>query len=151
MYLQDREAYQCSNRLRLTIGDRQVYTVPIVLYCDDMSGNKSKKWHEFNNWCLMLAGLPHHLNSQLHNIHLITFSDSVSSLEMAEPIAKELILLEEKGVELYDALHKCNVHVFCPLLLVICDNPRASELLNHRGSTAKHFCRMCMVSKYDNS
>ena len=33
-----------------------------------------------------------------------------------------------------------------PLLFCICNNPRASELLNHRGSTARKYCRMCLVS-----
>ena len=111
-----------------------------------MSGNKSKQWHEFNNWCLMLAGLPRHLNNQLQNIHLITFSDSVSSLEMAKPIAQELTELDNEGMEVFDAELNRRVHIICPLLCVICDNPRASELVNHRGSTARRFCRMFLVT-----
>ena len=140
------EAYLSLNPLRESTCGKPVVTVPIILYSDDMSGNKSKKWHEFNNWCLLLAGLPRHLNSQLANIHLISFSDSVSTLHMAEPIADELLLLENEGLQVFDAHLRQNVHVFAPLLLCICDNPRASELLNHRGSNARKFCRMCMVS-----
>lgn len=77
--------------------------MPIILYSDDLSGNKSKKWNECNNWCVMLAGLPRHLNSQLSNIHLICFSHSVSTLQMAKPIANELTQLETEGLQVYDA------------------------------------------------
>ena len=45
----------------------------------DMSGNKNKKWYIFNNWCLLVAGLPRHLNSQASNIHLISFYNCVST------------------------------------------------------------------------
>ena len=63
--LQELETYLSLDPLREIAGDKPVVTLPIILYSDDMSGNKSKKWHEFNNWCLLLAGLPWHLNTQL--------------------------------------------------------------------------------------
>ena len=31
-------------------------TIPLVLFCDDTSGNKSKKWNEFVEWYLIIAG-----------------------------------------------------------------------------------------------
>ena len=93
----------------------------------------------------MLAGLPRHQNTQLSNIHLISFSDSVSTLEMAKPIAHELFPLESEGIQVFDAYLQQNVRVLAPLIFCICDNPRASELLNHRGSAARRFCRMCLV------
>ena len=37
------------------------------------------------------------------------------------------------------------VLVQCPVLLVACDNPRASEFAHHMGSSALHFCRTCEV------
>ena len=129
----------------MTSGIEPVITVPIILYTDDLSGNKSKKWHECNNWCMMIAGLPRHMNNQLSNIHLLTFSDAVSVLDMAKPIYNELCQLEKQGVCVYDAALERQVLVFAPVLFAICDNPRASELLNHRGSAARRFCRICMV------
>ena len=60
-------------------------------------------------------------------------------------LVQELKSLSSEGVVVYDAHLKQNVLVIAPVLCVICDNPRASELLNHAGSSAKHFCRMCMV------
>lgn len=57
-----------------------VVMVPIVLYSDDTSGNRSKKWNKFNLWVMMLAGLHKLLNSQLEHIHLIACSNQVSAL-----------------------------------------------------------------------
>ena len=33
-----------------------VITVPLILFCDDTSGNKSKKWNKFVEWDLLIAG-----------------------------------------------------------------------------------------------
>ena len=121
---------------------RKVVMLPLILFADDTSGNKSKKWHKFESWYLLLAGLPRRLNSKVENIHFLCTSDSMSALDMANPIANELILLESSGLEVYDALH---VLVIAPILLFIADNPTASQLLNHLGGSAIKYGRICMV------
>jgi len=125
-----------------------VVMVPLVLYSDDTSGNRSKKWNKFDVWAMMLAGLPQAENSQLENIHFICCSNETSSIEMAEPIVKDLSRLETHGIIAYDAHLKRDVLVVAPVLCTLCDNPRAAELLNHQGSTTRKFCRMCLVSIY---
>ena len=67
-------------------------------------------------------------------------------MEMADPIVDDLVKLENEGLVTYDALLGQEVLVIAPLICAICDNPRASEITNHNGSTAKKFCRMCLVS-----
>ncbi len=119
--------------------------LPLVLFTDDTSGNKSKKWHKFDSWSLMLAGLPRHENSKISNIHFVCCSDIANAVEMAEAIVKELGSLEE-GIEAFDAVMNEPVIVLAPLMCILADNPRASELLNHLGGSAKKYCRMCMVS-----
>ena len=32
-------------------------TIPLILFCDDTSGNKSKKWNKFIEWSMILAGI----------------------------------------------------------------------------------------------
>ena len=95
----------------------------------------------------MLAGLPIKLNTHLSNIHFLTCSDSVPVLEMAEPIVDELLHLEREGAEVYDAHLQCSVLAVAPVLCAICDNPRASEMVNHLRGTASKFCRICMVCR----
>ena len=125
-----------------------VLILPIILYTDDTSGNISKKWHAFNNWCFLLAGLPRHANSNLQNIHFICCSDKATVLEMAEPIVDEIKVLENDGMLCYNSGFDCSVLIFVHILCIICDNPRASELLNHLGSSANKYCCMCIISAY---
>ncbi len=61
---------------------------------------------------------------------------------MAEPMVTDLFKLEE-GVVMFDA---ATGKVVAPLLCILADNVRASELTNHSGCTANKFCRMCQVA-----
>lgn len=117
------------------------------MFTDDTSGNKSKKWHKFDSWSVMFAGLPRRENAKIVNIHFCCCSDVVSALDMSGPLAQELIELESTGIEAYDSLLSQPVIVLSPLMCILADNPRASELTNHLGASAKRYCRMCMVSQ----
>ena len=98
----------------------------------------------------MLAGLPRRENSKLENLHVITTSNVVPTLDMADGLlVQELNSLASEGVVVYDAYMQQDVLIIAPILCVICDNPRASELVNHAGSSAKRYCRMCMVCKHN--
>lgn len=122
-------------------GGKPVVMMLLILFTDDTSGNKSKKWHNFDSWSLMLAGLPRKENSK---ITLICCSDVVSAVDMSEAVVTELTMLEQE-IEAYDTFLKQEVIVVAPLLCILADNPCASELLNHLGGAAKKYCRICMV------
>ena len=51
----------------------------------------------------------------------------------------------ERGVYMFDVLSGRNVLVIAPVMFIMADNPMSSELCSHQGSTARMFCRMCMV------
>ena len=78
------------------------------------------------------------------NFHLYLIK--VSAIEMAEPLAKELLELEENEITTFDAFFNEEVLVVTPIICLICDNPRASELVNHLGVSATCYCRLCLVS-----
>lgn len=61
----------------------------------------------------------------------------------------ESLIKLEKGVVMFDALLKQNVLVMAPVILIIADNPMSSELCNHQGSSARKFCRICLVCEND--
>lgn len=69
-------------------------------------------------------------------------------MEMTEAIPPELVRLEKDGIEAYDALQQPPVLVFSPVMCIVADNPRASEILNHLGATLRKYCRMCVLSEY---
>ena len=124
---------------------KPVVVIPVNLFTDDSSGNRSKKWNKFDCWTLLLAGLPKHENAKLHNVHFLACSNRVPVLDMVSSIVDDLINLE-KGIPMYDAYLSQEVYVLAPVLCIQSDNPRTSELLNHQGATANLYCRMCTVS-----
>ena len=117
------------------------------MYIDDVSGNKSKKWNKFDMWSVSLACLPKHESRMFTNIHFVGCSNRLSALEMSGPIVEDLCMLEA-GIRVYDCFLKYEILVIAPVICWLCDNVRASELLNHNGSTAVKLCRMCMVSPF---
>ena len=107
--------------------------------------NSTKKWNKFDLWSMLFAGLPRAVNSRHESIHFICCSNQASAIEMADPIVDELLKLETEGLVTYDARLGQEVLVIAPVLCAICDNPRASEITNHTGSSSKKYYRMCQV------
>ena len=66
---------------------------------------------------------------------------------MAPPIVDELKLLETDGIVAFDAFLQVKVLVVAPVMCVICDNPRASEVTNTLEPSSRMFCRICMVCR----
>ena len=64
---------------------------------------------------------------------------------MAKPIVTDLQVLEQEGLITYDAHLKQEVLIVAPVICLLADNPRASELTNHLGSSARKYCRICDV------
>ena len=82
----------------------------------------------------------------MQNIYLLTCSNRVDVLEMIDPVIPDIVQLETTGITTYDAHMQQDVLVMAPILLGMHDNPRASEIVNHLGSAANLYCRVCMVS-----
>ena len=92
--------------------------LPLILFADDTSRNKSKKWHKFESRYPLLAGLPRHKNAKPENIHFPSSSDSMTALDMATCIVDELTMLENSGLDVYDAFHNEHILVIAPILFV---------------------------------
>ena len=149
LFLQEYVDFIKKHPLKNKHGNKPVVIAPIVLYSDDTSGNRSKKWNKFDCWCLSMAGLPIRDARKIENIHFICCSNQVSAMEIAIPLADDLRSLEQ-GIELYDNFMKRTVVVYSHVMCFLCDNVRASELTNHLGSKASRLCRFCMVrNKYN--
>ncbi len=69
---------------------RRVLSVPIWLYCDDTSGNDSKKYNEHNSVLFTLAGLPREQVQKPFNVHFVTTSNIASPLEMMEAVKERI-------------------------------------------------------------
>ena len=66
---------------------------PIWLYCDDTSGNLSKKWNEHNSFLFMPAGHPRSESQKEYNIHFLSTSNIAPPLEMMDGTVDQLKLV----------------------------------------------------------
>jgi ribulose-5-phosphate 4-epimerase/fuculose-1-phosphate aldolase len=67
-----------------------VVAFPMWLYCDDTSGNVSKKWNEHNSFLMTPAGLPREEAQKEYNIHFLCTSNLARPLEMLDGIVEQL-------------------------------------------------------------
>ncbi|KAH9823093.1 hypothetical protein DFH28DRAFT_873855, partial [Melampsora americana] len=62
----------------------------LELYCNNLSGNKSKRWNEHIALYLMLANIPPKLANQEYNSHFVTTLNTPGVLELADPLINDL-------------------------------------------------------------
>lgn len=67
-----------------------VFSFPIWLYCDDTSGNQSKKWNKHNSFLFIPGGLPRSYVHLEYNIHFLCTSNIAPPLEMLDGIVEQL-------------------------------------------------------------
>ncbi|KAJ7607345.1 hypothetical protein FB45DRAFT_764359 [Roridomyces roridus] len=133
------------NRWRkLSVGHR-VVAFPIWLYCDDTSGNTSKKWNKHNSFLFTAAGLPRKFVHRESNIHFLSTSNVAPPLEMLDGIADQLQECQTHGIWAWDCREKELVLVIPSVLAMLGDNPMQSEFACHIGFRGKFFCRVCWV------
>ncbi|RDX40490.1 hypothetical protein OH76DRAFT_1459488 [Lentinus brumalis] len=135
------------NRWRKLAKGHRVHAFPVWLFCDDTSGNVSKKWNKHNSFLFTAAGLPRRLVHQEYNIHFLATSNTAPPLEMLDGIADQLVRCQESGVWAYDCELKEMVLLIPSILAVLGDNPMQSEIACHIGLAGKLFCRICRTFK----
>lgn len=74
------------NRWKAIAKGARIYSFPIWLYCDDTSGNLSKKWNKHNSFLFTAAGLPRSHMDQEYNVHFLCTSNTAPPLEMLDGI-----------------------------------------------------------------
>ncbi|KAJ2990713.1 hypothetical protein NUW54_g8391 [Trametes sanguinea] len=131
------------NAWRIRAAGKRVYSLPLWVYCDDTSGNTSKKWNKHNSVLFTLSGLPGDMSQLLYNIHFLSTSNLASPLEMMEQISSALQEATTNGLTAWDCVHNEDVLAIPWVLAFQGDNPMASEFASHIGMKGKLPCRVC--------
>ncbi|KAL0570902.1 hypothetical protein V5O48_011057 [Marasmius crinis-equi] len=137
------------NRWRVRAKGRQCLAFPIWLYCDDTSGNTSKKWNEHNSFLFTAAGLNRSESSKEYNVHFLCTSNTAPPLEMLDGIVDQLCDAQEVGIWAFDCEGDQPVLMIPSVLAMLGDNPMQSEFACHIGLKGKYFCRCCYVKGKD--
>ncbi|KAF8144692.1 hypothetical protein K438DRAFT_1902947 [Mycena galopus ATCC 62051] len=133
------------NRWRKLSAGQRVLAFPVWLYCDDTSGNTSKKWNKHNSFLFTAAGLPRKFVHRESNIHFLSTSNVAPPLEMLDGIVEQLEECQKRGIWAWDAEYQELVLVIPSVLAMLGDNPMQSEFACHIGFRGKYFCRVCHV------
>ncbi|KAJ7110514.1 hypothetical protein C8R44DRAFT_833390 [Mycena epipterygia] len=134
------------NPWRVKAKGLRVHSVPLWTYCDDTSGNVSKKWNKHNSVLFTLAGLPREYSQMLYNVHFMATSNIAPPLEMMEAVTNMLRDARETGIRVWDCEFKEYVLVVPWILAFQGDNPMSSEFASHIGMQGNYFCRVCKAT-----
>ncbi|KAJ7654427.1 hypothetical protein DFH06DRAFT_993722, partial [Mycena polygramma] len=140
---------QAPNPLRTAAAGRRVLPVPIWFYCDDTSGNISKKWNKHNSLLMSLAGLDPKKAHLLYNVIFLATSNLAHPLEMFDAVVAFLQKSQKTGIEAYDCHFDEMVLLIPWIIAMLGDNPMQSEFASHIGLSGKCFCRVCNVRGAD--
>ncbi|EIW74149.1 hypothetical protein CONPUDRAFT_133377 [Coniophora puteana RWD-64-598 SS2] len=125
-------------------GKRPVYSIPVIVFLDDVSGNQSKQWNEHFSCYMSTGALPREKLSEEFHVRFIATSPHATPLEMMQGIRTSMEKTFQNPVEAYDCETKEEVLLQVYPLLFAGDNPMQSELCSCAGLNANHFCRTCM-------
>lgn len=78
------------NQWRVLAHGHHVAALPLWMYCDDTSGNTSKKWNVHNSYLFTLAGLPREQAAKEYNVHFLCTSNKAPPLEMLDGVLDQL-------------------------------------------------------------
>ncbi|KZP32183.1 hypothetical protein FIBSPDRAFT_1020441 [Athelia psychrophila] len=137
------------NRWRTIARGHRVMAFPIWLYCDDTSGNLSKRWNKHNSFLFTAAGLTHNMAHYEYFVHFLCTSNLAPPLEMLDGIVDEINAAQRDGIWAWDCLLEEMVVLIPSVLALLGDNPMQSELSCHVGLNGKFFCRSCFVKDPD--
>ncbi|KAH8913599.1 hypothetical protein BT69DRAFT_1344369 [Atractiella rhizophila] len=101
--LQQVEALIPISTLRAAHQGKRVVTVPVILYADDSSGNRSKKWNKHLSFYATLAGLPNKLQQQEYFFNFLGTSNVASALELLEGVASQILDAWDNPQTTFDA------------------------------------------------
>ncbi|KAH9912209.1 uncharacterized protein B0H18DRAFT_942872 [Fomitopsis serialis] len=129
--------------VRAKAANRPTFTVRLMAWCDDVSGNKTKQYNAHTNVYVANINLPHEKLKQEYFVRFCSTSQHASSAEQLEGLAKDT------GPDKWHAAYDCKLqqevlfriipHVFPA------DNPQQSEHCSHIGGNGNKPCRSCKI------
>ncbi|KAJ3765415.1 hypothetical protein FB446DRAFT_795072 [Lentinula raphanica] len=111
------------NRWRARSHGHPVYSFAMWLYCDDTSGNVSKKWNKHNSFLFTAARLSREHVHKQSNIHFLSTSNLAPPLEMLDGVVEQLERGQAEGYWAWDVELQEMVLVFPSVLAMLGDNP----------------------------
>ncbi|KAI9567277.1 hypothetical protein HD554DRAFT_2205650 [Boletus coccyginus] len=134
------------NPLRMKSGGRMVYSVPLVVFMDNVSGNISKQWNKHHVVYMSNALLPWEVLEQEFSIRFISGSPHATPMELMHGIKESIQKATNNPIVAFDVKHQEEVVLILYELIITSNNPMQAEECSHGGLKCNYFCRTCKVS-----
>ncbi|EIW77677.1 hypothetical protein CONPUDRAFT_39787, partial [Coniophora puteana RWD-64-598 SS2] len=131
------------SKLRTLAGEDDLYVVMVPLWCDDVSGNRSKQYNKHINIYTVNSNLPGRLLQQEYFVRFVSTSPHATSPEQFSAVMDQINSTHSTPIKCYNASTKrpCQIVLRVPYLPA--DNPQQSEESSHMGPNANLKCRKC--------
>nr|XP_022290275.1 uncharacterized protein LOC111101912 [Crassostrea virginica] len=128
---------------------KPIIKVPLNLFIDDMSANRSKRWAPMHAVQAQASGLSLAEKARNQNTIFLSSSETVSMMDLIKPICDDLQVCKETGIDAFDALLEREVTLTSEIDAIIADYQMMSLVSNHLGPSALKFCPKCQADKSD--
>ncbi|KAJ3196737.1 hypothetical protein HK101_007969 [Irineochytrium annulatum] len=127
------------SKQRQVANGKQVFVVPLTIFNDDTSGNRSKKWNKYESWFCSFAGLPFKSSD---TVKFLTTSKTVKATDSAEVIAADLRELRD-GIIVYDIATESEVLVHSKLAI----EDQVEKIINFVSRTSEKLVQQRSVEE----
>ncbi|KAH7928239.1 hypothetical protein BV22DRAFT_974816, partial [Leucogyrophana mollusca] len=131
--------------LRQKSQGRMVYTVPLIIFMDDVSGNISKQWNKHHAIYMSNANLPREMLEKEFCVRFVTASPHAAPMELMQAMKRSICQAAESGIVTWDCKTDEEVMLVPYGLFIAGDNPMQAEECSHAGLNCNYFCRTCDV------
>ncbi|KAH9949290.1 hypothetical protein B0H21DRAFT_889914 [Amylocystis lapponica] len=136
---------QMPHPFRAKSGGRMVYSVPLIIFMDDVSGNISKQWNKHHVIYMSNANMPREMIEKEFCVRFVSSSPNATPMELMTAMKTSVMKAADAGVVAWDCRNNEEV-MLCPYgLFWAGDNPMQAEECSHAGLGCNYFCRTCKV------
>ncbi|KAG1769945.1 hypothetical protein EV702DRAFT_928114, partial [Suillus placidus] len=124
---------------------RMVYSVPLIIFMDDISGNISKQWNKHHAIYMLNANLPREMLEKEFCVQFVTSSPHAAPMELMHLMQESISKAADSGIIAWDCKFDEEVMLVPQGLFLVGDNPMQAEECSHAGLNCNYFCRTCHV------
>ncbi|KAG8759812.1 hypothetical protein FRC11_001359 [Ceratobasidium sp. 423] len=129
--------------LRAIAGLRPVYSLPIIVFMDDVSGNETNMWSKHISCYISNGALTREVLNAEYSVRFVLTSKHASPSELMGGIQEDLQDSFQTPIIAYDCENQEEVLIRGYPALSAADNPMQSEQCSCQLQNANHFCRTC--------
>ncbi|KAG1756925.1 hypothetical protein EDD22DRAFT_957306 [Suillus occidentalis] len=133
------------NLLREKSKGQMVYTIPLIIFMDDISGNISKQWNKHHAIYMSNANLPQEMLEKEFFVQFVSSSPHAPPMELMWAMRESIFDAAQSGVIVWDCKYNEEVMLIPYVLFLAGDNPMQAEECSHAGLNCNYFCRTCEV------